>query len=267
MDENLIAEARTKLYSGVISDVLDGLGNMHHALAPKIRPLDDGLVMFGRARTALYMPVYHVEPGVNPYELEIGLDRQPGEGRRRRHGLPARGADRALGRAADHRGARPRSRRLRDGRARPRRPADPRDALPGILRRHRPARQQGPRRRDGGGRAGRMRRRADPSRAIGSSATWTAWSSSRPSSRGGRSSSRSRRCWRRIRCARSWRPARSLPSSSPGTGSCSYSAATFISNFCASTGAARRMSASSSGIPPSATRAATPTLWMMSSAS
>ena len=73
MDENLIAEARTKLYSGVISDVLDGLGNMHHALAPKIRPLDDGLVMFGRARTALYMPVYHVEPGVNPYELEIGL--------------------------------------------------------------------------------------------------------------------------------------------------------------------------------------------------
>ncbi len=73
MDENLIAEARTKLYSGVISDVLDGLGNMHHALAPKIRPLDDSLVLFGRARTALYMPVYHVEPGSNPYELEIAL--------------------------------------------------------------------------------------------------------------------------------------------------------------------------------------------------
>jgi 4-hydroxy-4-methyl-2-oxoglutarate aldolase len=29
--------------------------------------------MFGRARTALYMPVYHVEPGSNPYELEIAL--------------------------------------------------------------------------------------------------------------------------------------------------------------------------------------------------
>jgi regulator of RNase E activity RraA len=73
MDEQLIAEARAKLYTGVISDVLDGLGNMHHALAPRIRPLDDGLVLFGRARTALYMPVYHVEPGSNPYELEIAL--------------------------------------------------------------------------------------------------------------------------------------------------------------------------------------------------
>jgi regulator of RNase E activity RraA len=73
MDEKLITEARAKLYSGVISDVLDGLGNMQHALAPKIRPLDDSLVLFGRARTALYMPVYHVEPGANPYELEIAL--------------------------------------------------------------------------------------------------------------------------------------------------------------------------------------------------
>lgn len=73
MDGKLIGEARTKLYSGVLSDVLDSLGNMHHALAPKIRPLDDSLILFGRARTALYMPVYHVEPGSNPYELEIAL--------------------------------------------------------------------------------------------------------------------------------------------------------------------------------------------------
>jgi 4-hydroxy-4-methyl-2-oxoglutarate aldolase len=73
MDGKLVAEARTRLYSGVISDVLDALGDMSHALAPKIRPLDDGLVLFGRARTALYMPVYHVESGSNPYELEIAL--------------------------------------------------------------------------------------------------------------------------------------------------------------------------------------------------
>ena len=73
MDTTRIAEARARLYSGVISDVLDGLGHMHHAMAPAIRPLDDGLVLFGRARTGLYMPVYHVEPGVNPYELEIAL--------------------------------------------------------------------------------------------------------------------------------------------------------------------------------------------------
>ena len=73
MNEALIAEVRQKLYSGVISDVLDGLGQMHHALAPGVRPLDDALVLFGRARTALYMPVYHHEPGTNPYELEIRL--------------------------------------------------------------------------------------------------------------------------------------------------------------------------------------------------
>lgn len=73
MDKKLIIEARAKLYSGVISDVLDGLGNTQHALMPRIRPLDDSLVLFGQARTALFMPVYHVELGVNPYELEIAL--------------------------------------------------------------------------------------------------------------------------------------------------------------------------------------------------
>jgi regulator of RNase E activity RraA len=50
-------------------------------MAPSIRPLDDDLVLFGRARTGLYMEVYHVEPGINPYELEIALidDLKPGE--------------------------------------------------------------------------------------------------------------------------------------------------------------------------------------------
>jgi regulator of RNase E activity RraA len=73
MDKTLIAEARRRLYSGVISDVLDSLGNMHHAMAPNVRPLDENLVLFGRARTGIYMPAYHVEPGGNPYELEIAL--------------------------------------------------------------------------------------------------------------------------------------------------------------------------------------------------
>jgi regulator of RNase E activity RraA len=73
MDKALISEARARLYSGVISDVLDGLGHPHHAMAPDVRPLDDSLVLFGRARTGLYMPVYHVEPGINPYEHEITL--------------------------------------------------------------------------------------------------------------------------------------------------------------------------------------------------
>ena len=73
MDDTLISAVRSKLYSGVISDVLDGLGNWNHAMAPNIRPLDDGLTLFGRARTGLYMSAYHVEPGSNPYELEIKL--------------------------------------------------------------------------------------------------------------------------------------------------------------------------------------------------
>lgn len=73
MDTALIAEAKARLYTGVISDVLDGLGNTHHALPPRIRPLDENLVLFGPARTALYMPVYQVELDTNPYELEIAL--------------------------------------------------------------------------------------------------------------------------------------------------------------------------------------------------
>jgi len=73
MDDALIATARSELYSGVISDILDDRGIWNHAMAPHVRPLDESLTLFGRARTGLYMPVYHVEEGANPYELEIKL--------------------------------------------------------------------------------------------------------------------------------------------------------------------------------------------------
>lgn len=73
MDNALISEVRSKLYSGVVSDVLDSLGYWEQAMAPGLRPLDEGLVLFGRARTGLYMDVYHAAPGANPYELEIAL--------------------------------------------------------------------------------------------------------------------------------------------------------------------------------------------------
>jgi 4-hydroxy-4-methyl-2-oxoglutarate aldolase len=73
LDQKLIVEARRRLYAGVVSDVLDSLGNRNHAMAANLRPLDESLTMFGRARTGLYMPVYHVEPGENPYEHEIRL--------------------------------------------------------------------------------------------------------------------------------------------------------------------------------------------------
>ena len=70
-----------RLYSAVLSDVLDGLGLTRQAMRPFVRPLDEALVLFGRARTGLYMPRYHVEPGRNPYEVEIALvdDLRPGD--------------------------------------------------------------------------------------------------------------------------------------------------------------------------------------------
>ncbi len=66
-------EIRKRLYSGVISDVLDSLGQTKQTMLPFIRPLDDRLVMFGRARTGLYMDVYHKAEHENPYEVEIRL--------------------------------------------------------------------------------------------------------------------------------------------------------------------------------------------------
>lgn len=80
-----LAEQRERitgtLYAAVLSDVMDGLGLMEQAMRPFVRPLDDSLVLFGRARTGLYMPRYQVEPGENPYAVEIALvdDLKPGD--------------------------------------------------------------------------------------------------------------------------------------------------------------------------------------------
>ena len=81
IDQSSIKAARETLGASLISDVLDSLGYMEHAMAPHVRPLDEELVMFGRARTGLYLQVWHTEEGVNPYELEMALidDLQPGE--------------------------------------------------------------------------------------------------------------------------------------------------------------------------------------------
>jgi regulator of RNase E activity RraA len=81
MADNPIAVARARLFTAVLSDVLDAAGHRSQAMRPGIRPLDDALVMAGRARTGLYMDVYHVQPGENPYELEIRLvdDLRPDE--------------------------------------------------------------------------------------------------------------------------------------------------------------------------------------------
>ncbi|HWK96292.1 MAG TPA: RraA family protein [Pseudolabrys sp.] len=77
-----LARAKDKLYTPVLSDVLDGLGHSSQAMTPNIRPLDDTQVLIGRARTGAYMAVADAGPdGENPYELEIRLidDIKPGE--------------------------------------------------------------------------------------------------------------------------------------------------------------------------------------------
>jgi regulator of RNase E activity RraA len=81
VDQQVIASAREKLYAAVLSDVLDEQGYRHQVLPPHIRPLDDGIVLAGRARTGLYRDVYHVPDDGNPYALEIALidDLKPGE--------------------------------------------------------------------------------------------------------------------------------------------------------------------------------------------
>jgi regulator of RNase E activity RraA len=69
------------LSTAVLSDVMDGLGLRERAMRPFVRPLDESLLLVGRARTGLYMPVYQVREGENPYEVEIALvdDLKPGD--------------------------------------------------------------------------------------------------------------------------------------------------------------------------------------------
>lgn len=68
-----LAALKGALFASLLSDCLDQCGLMKQALPSSIRPLDEGVVMVGRARTAAFMEVYHVPEGSNPYELEIAL--------------------------------------------------------------------------------------------------------------------------------------------------------------------------------------------------
>ena len=117
LDETMIAAAREKLYTGVLSDALDSLGNLDHAMSSRVRPLDDTLSLFGRARTGLYMEVFRPTAGENPYELEIALVDDLNPGRCGCAGLPTERSRRSMGGALIDRGARPGRGRLCDRRA------------------------------------------------------------------------------------------------------------------------------------------------------
>ncbi|WID96433.1 RraA family protein [Bosea vestrisii] len=68
-----LASLKGRLYSAVLSDVLDELGYPDQAVKPFVRPLDDASVLCGFARTGLYMKRYHLPEGHNPYALEMDL--------------------------------------------------------------------------------------------------------------------------------------------------------------------------------------------------
>lgn len=72
-DDAFYQGGRERLYSSVISDVLDSMGLPEHALDPALRPLSNGSVLFGRARTASYVEVFHRVEGGDPYAVEIAL--------------------------------------------------------------------------------------------------------------------------------------------------------------------------------------------------
>jgi 4-hydroxy-4-methyl-2-oxoglutarate aldolase len=80
-DTEDFTQLRETMFTAQLSDCLDQAGLRGQAMPSRIRPLDEGRVMVGRARTGAYMEVYHVEPGVNPYELEMDLidSLKPGE--------------------------------------------------------------------------------------------------------------------------------------------------------------------------------------------
>ena len=72
---------RSVLYSAVLSDVMDAAGLPVHAMRPFVRPLHEDDVVFGPARTGLFMPRYSDNPDEPPYDVEIALvdDLAPGD--------------------------------------------------------------------------------------------------------------------------------------------------------------------------------------------
>lgn len=75
-----LAALAERLYTAVLSDVLDEFGLMSQALKPFVRPLDDRSVLCGFARTGQYQTVASAEPGVNPYAIEMDLIDSLGRG-------------------------------------------------------------------------------------------------------------------------------------------------------------------------------------------
>jgi regulator of RNase E activity RraA len=67
--DELIDIIRARLYTAVVSDVLDRNGYLDQAMDARIRPIDPGMRVVGRAHTVLSVDIY--ERPENPYVNEI----------------------------------------------------------------------------------------------------------------------------------------------------------------------------------------------------
>jgi 4-hydroxy-4-methyl-2-oxoglutarate aldolase len=78
---DLLSTCREELYSAVICDTLDSFGYHLQVLPRALRPLDEQLVLCGRARVGIFMRIFHDDGAVNVYENEIRLvdDLKPGD--------------------------------------------------------------------------------------------------------------------------------------------------------------------------------------------
>lgn len=78
-EDTLLDLLRTRLYVAVVSDVLDRQGFTEQAMAARIRPIEPGMRLVGRAHTVLSADVY-ARPE-NPYVKEIAAvdSLQPGD--------------------------------------------------------------------------------------------------------------------------------------------------------------------------------------------
>jgi regulator of RNase E activity RraA len=68
-EDSLLDVLRDRLYTAVVSDVLDRQGLLEQAMSARIRPIEPGMRLVGRAHTVLTADIY--ERPANPYEKEI----------------------------------------------------------------------------------------------------------------------------------------------------------------------------------------------------
>ncbi len=69
VDAELLDLVAQRLYSAVLSDVVDQLGYRDQAMAARLRPVWPDAVLVGRAHTVLTVDIYELKP--DPYRLEI----------------------------------------------------------------------------------------------------------------------------------------------------------------------------------------------------